>query len=437
MENQYAPNMYCTANNYVDLHLSLRLDNEFLHNEFEKIREETGGKERVSHKKIRKHYSMVLANLYVAVKRSSITWVAYSRNKNDYSGKDRYNVGKFSCYYLVRVTDALKDCGMIEHMKGYYDRDVNPPRARLSRMRATKKLRDIFETWDDSQLSHSTNTECIILRGRDKKRVNYKQDTQQIQTMRKKLTQINELLDKSEISLDCLTKKTSERGEQPDKKEGELIAFWETYLVRVFNNSSFRQGGRFYCGWWQGIGKEVRSQILIDGQPTVEKDYCSLHPSMLYVRETGKLPEHDPYEIEGYEGNKLVRKISKFLLLIMINAGVGVSIKRAFNSHVKPNGKFSLAEREEIKTMDIPEIIKKLKKRNKEIKKYFSSNEGIKLQYQDSQIAERVMWTLAKEQIVCLPVHDSFIVQQQHEDRLVEVMREAFHWKCGAYPRID
>ena len=58
------------------------------------------------------------------------------------------------------------------------------------------------------------------------------------------------------------------------------------------------------------------------------------------------------------------------------------------------------------------------------------------VQYADSQIAERVMLTLAKQEIVSLPVHNSFVVQARHETVLVEAMQEAFQWKCGVVPVI-
>ena len=41
------------------------------------------------------------------------------------------------------------------------------------------------------------------------------------------------------------------------------------------------------------------------------------------------------------------------------------------------------------------------------------------------------MLILLGENITCLPIHDSFIVQYQHADRLVEVMETVFLEKLG------
>jgi hypothetical protein len=49
----------------------------------------------------------------------------------------------------------------------------------------------------------------------------------------------------------------------------------------------------------------------------------------------------------------------------------------------------------------------------------------------DSQIAQDVLLILLRENIICLPIHDSFIVQYQHSDRLVEVMETVFLEKLG------
>jgi hypothetical protein len=53
-------------------------------------------------------------------------------------------------------------------------------------------------------------------------------------------------------------------------------------LYRIFSNSSWKQHGRFYGGWWHNIPKEYREHISINGEPAVELDYSSFHLRMLY-----------------------------------------------------------------------------------------------------------------------------------------------------------
>jgi hypothetical protein len=53
---------------------------------------------------------------------------------------------------------------------------------------------------------------------------------------------------------------------------------------RVFNRSSFDNGGRFYGPWWQQCPKKWRREIFINDAPTIEQDYSSLHIALLYAR---------------------------------------------------------------------------------------------------------------------------------------------------------
>lgn len=68
------------------------------------------------------------------------------------------------------------------------------------------------------------------------------------------------------------------------KDSCNLIIYSElqTQLHRVFNNSSFNDGGRFYGAQYQRLNSTERSRIMINGNPTMEIDYSSLHPNMLY-----------------------------------------------------------------------------------------------------------------------------------------------------------
>jgi hypothetical protein len=77
------------------------------------------------------------------------------------------------------------------------------------------------------------------------------------------------------------------------------------------------------------------------------------------------------------------------------------------------------------------ELVDALKKKHAPIANLFGTGAGLRAQYLDSQIAERVMLTLAQEGIAALPVHDSFIVQTRHAERLNAVMHEAFKHVTG------
>lgn len=82
-------------------------------------------------------------------------------------------------------------------------------------------------------------------------------------------------------------------------------------------------------------------------------------------------------------------------------------------------------------------ILQAIKDTHPEIQKYFHCNYGVHLQFLDSQIAEKIMLNLAKMDICCLCVHDSFIVARQFMGVLKEQMEDNFYHKFGCKPRIS
>ncbi|MBU1230260.1 MAG: hypothetical protein KKA55_08130 [Proteobacteria bacterium] len=386
--------------------------------------------------KYRKHLTIVVMNLFVAHVIGNVTWVAYSRDKNNYASKSRDNPLRISHRFLTSVVDRLAEFGFIEHAMGFYDRRDPAKKGKTSKMRSTRKLREVFEAWTENMVTLSPHAETIILRDDDGKAVDYERDTVEVARMRKHLTQLNEVLSKVDIRLDMTSDELADLNEQRKRHRSMPIRYWRKAMHRIFANGSFKQGGRFYRCWWMDIGEGLRKRILIDGEATVEKDYSAIHPTLLYARETGQLPPDKPYEVEGHEGDELVRRVAKKLLLVMINAKRGESVKKAFVWHRDRHENFTDEERSRVAALDLDEITAKLKMRHKPIAKHFSSNVGVKLQYEDAQIAERVMLTLAKQGVVALPIHDSFVVQARHEAALVEAMEQAFQWQCGVVPVI-
>ena len=216
----------------------------------------------------------------------------------------------------------------------------------------------------------------------------------------------------------------------PDFMKSSPINEQTKKYVRIFNNSDFKQGGRFYFHWSQMIKSRLRKNIIIDGKSTVELDYSCLHLSMLYGLENLIPPQGDLYELPGIDS--CYRPIIKKAVNIAINAKNETSAMQAI--------------REEItqfiqKTGLVPPrpkiILESLKEAHSPIQKYLCSGYGVRLQYQDSSIAEQIMLSLAAEDICCLCIHDSFIVCKEHQDKLYELMISKFNDSFGFMPKIS
>ncbi len=178
---------------------------------------------------------------------------------------------------------------------------------------------------------------------------------------------------------------------------------------RIFNSTSFDIGGRFYGGWWQNIPSGYRGLITIDGKRTTEFDYGRLHPTMLYAQKGLTLAE-DAYDVGIGREHRDV-------------------IKQLFNAMVQMKEPQDRPPRD-VKFRQTGKTWKQLRdlilEKHEPIKNKFFCGMGNKLQYEDSQIAEKVMLHFAKQDIAILPVHDSFVIQRSLKPELVEVMSKGF-----------
>ena len=181
-------------------------------------------------------------------------------------------------------------------------------------------------------------------------------------------------------------------------------------IRRIFNSISFDIGGRFYGGWWQNIPSAYRSLITIDGKRTAEFDYGRLHPTILYAKKGLTLSE-DAYDIGVGKGNEH-RDVIKQLFNAM------VQMKEPQDR--PPKVKFSQTGKtwKQLKSL----ILEK----HEPIKDKFFCGMGNKLQFEDSQLAEKVMLHFAKQDIPVLPVHDSFIIIRGLWAELFGVMKDEF-----------
>jgi hypothetical protein len=193
---------------------------------------------------------------------------------------------------------------------------------------------------------------------------------------------------------------------------------------RVFTDN-LKSGGRYYGPMWQMLSEELRKYLFIDGYPVVELDYSGLHLRMLYHRE-GMDYKGDPY---GF-GSTQERPYLKLVSLIMINKKTRQGLLRAMKKTFAA------------KQLDIPpdEQIERMVARfdaaHDRISRYFCSDIGLRLQYLDSQITSEILDYFLEREIPVLPIHDSYIVAEQYEDELYEVMREKYRDRMRFNPVI-
>ena len=354
-----------------------------------------------------KHLKVIIIKLYDC-HNSGYDFVRISLNSNDYICGSSKNVLNLSYRVLITIVNNLHNHGYIQHFMGYYSTGTKS--GKVSRMRATDKLIELILSVQDSivEVDKEDVSECygnlIVLKDFDKKIIDY-EDTDLTLEWKEELRKYNSFLSKSSITLNIDT--------------GKKINYDKKHVRRVFNDASFSLGGRFYGGWWQNVKSHFRRHILIDGQESVEIDYSALHLILAYtligidyLNEIGG----DPYQIDGIEPCEGLRKLLKTVLLVCINSKNRRSAVMSLNNKLKSGDILKHPKYKMSQLIDICE------EKHNAISKYFYSDIGKLLQYNDSMIAYDVIKHFTDKDIIVLCIHDSFICQKEYEDELYEYM---------------
>lgn len=198
--------------------------------------------------------------------------------------------------------------------------------------------------------------------------------------------------------------------------EGEFetnkaLDFSNRTVRRIFSESSFHSGGRFYGGWWQGVPSEYRKHIEIDGTVTVELDYSTLQPRILYAWANHPIPV-DSYILPswGQEFRPIVKKAFSQLLNSdesSRNQNQWHRFSPSLDPDPLPDDWHTIKKNEREKQRrvffaqkygrDYRDLIAELLEHHKPIEEYFFSGVWGETQNLDSQIAERVMIHLLDE----------------------------------------
>jgi len=81
-------------------------------------------------------------------------------------------------------------------------------------------------------------------------------------------------------------------------------------------------------------------------------------------------------------------------------------------------------------------FLDRVKKKHLPVASYFYTGFGVKLQFRDSQIAEKIMLHFARNGIPCLPIHDSFVMHHGYENELEEQMLRAYREVMGSEAKV-
>ena len=251
----------------------------------------------------------------------------------------------------------------------------------------------------------------------------------------------NLTLDEAGVQLDPVSEKAVSRmkaineaneGHRVVDGRGNVVGTAEAVIWKLDGNGGFDPDryGRCYSfgNGVQCLKREERSRLTIDGLPSAEVDYSSLHPRMLYAM-AGVVPARkDMYDVGSswWRGTGLTREEArecvKGMMLRMINARsfgqAWRSFKDAWNKgHGLPKSGF------------IPWIFPlaaAIRQAHAPIAHMFNSNAGTMLMAMDGRLIREVCWRLAREGRCALGIHDSVVTDALSAEFAAKVMREEF-----------
>jgi len=322
--------------------------------------------------------------------------ISYSRRKAFYAAAGRYYGTGYGYDSVVQAVDALVEAGhLVEHDKVKGGRATGwqssyRPADHLADTMLPKVERHVGE------LVRLKDEQGRLVAYRDTERT--LRDRRFLETVNERIAAANIRLDAPDAVLDGHVLRFGRHAVYPDMKA----------LYRVFNGG-WTVGGRMYGGWWQQVRSVDRQHFMIDGGATCEEDYQQLHPRLLYVM-AGQRLDGDAYTLEGWD-----RKLCKRAFNIVVNAETYHAAKGALVPHMNGDDRKAAA------------LIREMKRRHAPIARHFHSGIGIRLQYLDSEMAKAVLSKLTvKGGIAVLPIHDGFIVREEHRQDLFAAMEDAF-----------
>ena len=263
-------------------------------------------------------------------------------------------------------------------------------------------------TWSDEQ-------ETIVLRkakkpGQKHPEVQEYKDTDETHHCRTQVQDINAYLAEADITCDHPSINPQDR-----------------YLRRIFNNSTFDQGGRLYGGFWQRMTSEERAEhIHINQDAIVECDYGQMSLLLLYAEAGAQddIPEGDLYDLSAYG------------IPITCRAGIKKTVQAIINSPILPTRLPKGARKLIPSKISLKDILEAIQNKHPRIYPLMTSNIGMQLFRKESDILLDLLGALRKQGIVALPIHDAVLVADEDKEITQKVMRNVFRHKTGITPQV-
>jgi hypothetical protein len=353
----------------------------------------------------------MLANLALAGMHNAEARVHYSRDTAHYARVRRWVPKSYTRTVVLAVVDELTAAGIVAHEQVR----PSPQATRRSTVALRLTLGDMGLV-GVSDLARQV-FEPIILKDQHGRRVAYRANSF-TRAIREDVLEQNELLRSTVVTLGHVDWALDSHGLYRNGAN-RVVNPTRFELHRVYNNGDWDQGGRWYGGWWQGLGSQHRASLRIGGSSVVEEDFAACHLRLACAMSKTPVPPGDPYRIEELEhlvgGGKPARKLCKIAFQILLNS----------NSVPQARGAIAALIAEMQLDVKPHAVVQALKSRYGPLRQLWHRGQGLFLQRCDSDMAAKVMRQLRFEGVPSLSIHDSFVVPANAKPLLQAAMADA------------
>lgn len=344
-------------------------------------------------------------------------WLAISLSKQKLSRADRYRLPAMS-KTMSEVIKTMTTTGLVEFNRGFQS-GFTEIANKQSTIKAGLALRRRIDTLGLTvgDLGYSTEGELIILkRAREDVfdhggAIQYT-DTPTTNAYREQVRRLNKWLAVADLDFDeCLS-------ETP-------VDVAHRRLRRIFNLASFEHGGRLFGGFWQDLSKRQRKRgLLINGNPVTTLDFGQIAPRIMYGMAQAPLHFEDAYLLPGLDNKHRD------------------GVKKVFNAmlHAKERQKrFPHGTRDLIpnKAIKVDRVINAILEHHAPVAHLFYNDQGLRVMFDESQILIAIMEKLMDQNIICLPIHDALVVEEDHAPLVREIMISTFKEITGIEIPVD
>ena len=366
--------------------------------------------------------SVLVANLF---KIHILNWRPYCRTYMDANkfteirNKSYFNIGYQGWARTVRIFEKL---GYLTIFRGIHFEKLD--KKYLTRLKVTDKFKELVNKFNLNYQDILKQTPPISLKDSKDNEIKVI-NSKTTNPIRKRIERYNNLILSSDIELPI---------DKIDYDKRRKAWFANRTYTKHYLNRSYKSGGKYYGPYWQNLSKELRKEIKINGQQTVELDFNAMHLHLLYCKVNKKLSDYIPEGKDAYELPNRNRKIVKTSFTCCINNNCN---KDNVNKVVGPEVAKKYPELF-VKNTSYRDILDELGSHHPEVRQFFYTQIGNEVSYMESKVSDYIIGKLTRKNILVLNIHDSFIVSINYKDILLNTMIDAFKYlKYSSIPRVS